>query len=316
MSSVVVIDNGAYTAKCGISSDKQARVVPNCVIKAKNVRSRMFIGDQIDECKDMSALFYLLSFQKGYIVNWDYQRQVWDRIFKNVLKKSTAGAELIITEPCFNFTSVQENMTEIFFEDYQISSIFRCNASLLSEYKARSGVGKGEKCCLVIDSGYSFTHIVPYCQGVKQTAAIRRINVGGKILTNHLKEVISYRQLMVMDETHVMNQCKEDVCFMSHDFWKDMETAKQRGKDNTIVCDYVLPDYTHIKRGQMRPVEEGKASKGAEQTIRLNNERFAIPEILMHPSDVGIQEMGIPETIINSVSSLSLEMQPHMYEVT
>ena len=29
-----------------------------------------------------------------------------------------------------------------------------------------------------------------------------------------------------MDETHVMNQCKEDACFMSTDFWKDMETAK------------------------------------------------------------------------------------------
>ena len=35
-----------------------------------------------------------------------------------------------------------------------------------------------------------------------------------------------FRQLMVMDETHVMNQCKEDVCFMSQDFWKDMKIAR------------------------------------------------------------------------------------------
>jgi len=33
-----------------------------------------------------------------------------------------------------------------------------------------------------------------------------RIDVGGKLMTNHLKEVISYRQLQVMDETYVMNQ--------------------------------------------------------------------------------------------------------------
>jgi actin-related protein 6 len=54
---------------------------------------------------------------------------------------------------------------------------------------------------------------------------ISRINVGGKMLTNHLKEILSYRQLMVMDESHVMNQCKEDVCFVSTDFKQDMAIA-------------------------------------------------------------------------------------------
>ena len=33
-------------------------------MKAKNVRTRIFIGDQIDECKDLSSLYYLLPFQK------------------------------------------------------------------------------------------------------------------------------------------------------------------------------------------------------------------------------------------------------------
>ena len=31
-----------------------------------------------------------------------------------------------------------------------------------------------EKCCLVIDSGYSFTHIVPYHNGVKLPQAVCR----------------------------------------------------------------------------------------------------------------------------------------------
>ena len=35
-----------------------------------------------------------------------------------------------------------------------------------------------------------------------------------------------YRQLMVMDETYVMNQVKEDVCYVAHDFYKDMEKTK------------------------------------------------------------------------------------------
>ncbi len=34
----------------------------------------------------------------------------------------------------------------------------------------------------------------------------------------------------------------------------------------------------------------------------MNNERFAIPEILFHPADIGIQEMGISEAIVHSIN--------------
>ena len=36
------------------------------------------------------------------------------------------------------------------------------------------------------------------------------------------------------------------------------------------------------------------AQNSKEQCLRLSNERFAIPELLFHPSDIGINQMGIP----------------------
>lgn len=42
-------------------------------MKAKSERRRPFIGSQIDECRDASGLFYILCFQRGYLVNWDIQ---------------------------------------------------------------------------------------------------------------------------------------------------------------------------------------------------------------------------------------------------
>lgn len=41
---------------------------------------------------------------------------------------------------------------------------------------------------------------------------------------------------------------------------------RKKGKENTIARDYVLPDYTHIKRGYVRPPEEttGKAKDGEQ----------------------------------------------------
>lgn len=60
-------------------------------------------------------------------------------------------------------------------------------------------------------------------------------------------------------------------------------------------------------------VFSGKYKTG-EQILRLVNERFAVPETLFHPSDIGIQEMGIPEAIVDSVQSLPegpfLRMKP------
>ncbi|XP_078662939.1 actin-related protein 6-like [Branchiostoma floridae x Branchiostoma belcheri] len=317
MAPVLVLDNGAYTAKVGFSTEKEPRLIPNCVMKSKSERRKNFVGNQIEECKDLSGLFYVLPFQKGYLVNWDVQRQVWDHIFsKDVLNVNFADTVAMVTEPFFNFTSIQESMNEIFFEEYQFKALQRANATTWSAHKYSSGQQKKPLCCVVVDTGYSFTHITPYCRGKKMKDGIRRLNVGGKMLTNHLKEIISYRQLHVLDETYVMNQVKEDVCYVSSQFYRDMETAKLRGKDNTVLRDYVLPDFSQIKRGYVKPLEEmnyaGKY-KGGEQIIRMANERFAVPEVLFHPSDIGIQEMGIPEAIVHAVEACPEEMHPHMY---
>lgn len=46
---------------------------------------------------------------------------------------------------------------------------------------------------VVVDAGFSFTHAVPLCDGRVLWPAVRRINLGGKALTNYLKELVSYR---------------------------------------------------------------------------------------------------------------------------
>ena len=48
-------------------------------------------------------------------------------------------------------------------------------------------------------AGFSFTHAVPMCDGRALPGAIRRINVGGKALTNYFKELVSYRYAFCSD---------------------------------------------------------------------------------------------------------------------
>lgn len=252
-------------------------------------------------------------------MNWDTQRQVWDYVFgQNVLniQPSISSHQLVFTEPIFNFQSIQDTLNEIVFEEYKFKSFLRAPAPTMSSLSYEN-THKEALCTLVVDSGYSFTHIVPFYKGKLIAEAVVRIDVGGKLLTNHLKEITSYRQLHVMDETYVMNQVKEDSCYVSQNFFADLEIARKRTPSvNTLLKEYVLPNFSDRRRGFIRDPVSTKSSSNREtdeQCLRLSNERIAIPEILFHPSDIGIEQMGIPEAIEYSISRTPQEMHPHLY---
>lgn len=50
--------------------------------------------------------------------------------------------------------------------------------------------------------------------------------MGGKLLTNQLKELVSFRQWNMMEETHVMNEVKETCCYVSSDTHRDLEICR------------------------------------------------------------------------------------------
>jgi len=315
-SSTFVMDTGGANVKAGFSNSPVAKVIPNCITKAKSEKRRAFIGDQIDDCRDLSSLFYMLPFQKGYLVNWEHQKTVWDYVFsKNCFNVDTTAKSVVFTEPYFNFASIQDGLNEILFEEYRFKTVFRTTPADLACYKNRLENPK-EPCCLVIDCGFSFTHVVPFVHGRRVNDAVRRIDVGGKLLTNHLKEIISYRQLHVLDETYVMNACREDCCYVSLDYDSDMRTAAKRSStENSVARDYVLPDFTSLRRGHMKGRKEsvGRPTAEGEQIIRMNNERFAVPELLFNPSDIGIEQAGIPETIVNVIGECPEQAQRWLY---
>lgn len=314
-SNVFVLDNGAFYAKVGLSEWSKPKIIPNCITKAKSERRRPFVGSQVEECRDVSGLFYILCFQRGYLVNWDIQKTVWDYTFsQECCPVNFSDTPLLITEPLFNFQSIQEAMLEILYEEYDCDAVCKTTSVDLIAFNYTHGQKQTKPlCCVVVDMGYSFTHVVPFIKGSKVKEAIRRIDVGGKLLTNHLKEIISYRQLNVMDESYVLNQVKEDSCFVSQDFNEDMRIARKRYPDNTIIREYVLPDYTQIRRGFLRTPDPKNDIQDELQTLRLNNERFVIPEVLFHPSDVGIQQMGVAEAIVDAINGCPDETKPHLF---
>jgi actin-related protein 6 len=135
----------------------------------------------------------MLPFQKGYLVNWEHQKTIWDYLFSPTCCGVEPSAKnIIFSEPYFNFCSLQEGLNEVLFEEYRFRQVLRTTPADLSCYRNRLDHPE-EPCCLVVDAGYSFTHVVPFIDGKRQKQATKRLDVGGKLLTNHLKDIISYR---------------------------------------------------------------------------------------------------------------------------
>lgn len=189
------------------------------------------------------------------------------------------------------------------------------------------------ECLLVIDSGFSQSTVTPLLQGMPIHQAIRRLEVGGKLLTNYLKEIVSIRHYNMLDETHLMNEIKEAVSYVSQDFKRDLERTwkgssasrrKALSGERDIIVDYVLPDYNAHRHGFMRPHDPSLTAKvrklgslaGAGETVEdymlLGNERFTVPELLFNPGDVGMKQEGLPATVLQSLSGLPAGLWPSM----
>jgi len=122
-----IIDNGAYTLKCGFASatpdNGSCHLIPNCIARSRDRRS--LVGTQLSTCRDFGGMAFRRPVEKGYLVNWEAQKEVWDRTFGE-LHCDPHDARLILTEAPNAPLSLQNNTDQIVFEEYEFQELYRC----------------------------------------------------------------------------------------------------------------------------------------------------------------------------------------------
>ena len=88
------------------------RVFPNCTARAKGVRQSL-VGQQLLDKHDVSALRARRPCDRGYVVNWDLQREIWSHTFKSLLDISPASSGLLLTEPLFSLPAMQDATQQV-----------------------------------------------------------------------------------------------------------------------------------------------------------------------------------------------------------
>ncbi|OCK86356.1 Actin/actin-like protein [Lepidopterella palustris CBS 459.81] len=340
----LILDNGAYTIKAGLSSPdtepnyEDCKVIPNCIARSRD--KRVYIASELEKCVDFGEMAFRRPVERGFIVNWEAEKAIWEQEFLSSgadLRCDPKETNLILTEAPNCPAMLQKNCDEMVFEQFEFASYYRCIGPALNAYNDIRSLFSDPpppphlahlppECLLLIDTSYSHTTITPLYNGRPIQPALLRLSVGGKVLTNYLKEIASIRHYNMLDETYLLNEIKEAVSFVSPQFSTDLERTwkgglkDRRPLDPSIVVDYVLPDYETRSHGFARPHDPVKAKIKRlqpqmglrEDILPLGNERFAVPELLFSPTDIGMQEAGLPECVMQSLSSLPPALQAGM----
>jgi actin-related protein len=59
--------------------------VPNCTAKPKSEK-RLYVGDEVDELRDISAVSLRRPVDRGFLVNGPLEKDIWERTLRRTLK--------------------------------------------------------------------------------------------------------------------------------------------------------------------------------------------------------------------------------------
>ncbi|RBR19556.1 uncharacterized protein FIESC28_05551 [Fusarium coffeatum] len=335
----LVLDNGAATIKAGVVHDgkfSDPRIIPNVI--ARDRARKVYVASELEKCRDFGEIQFRRPVEKGFIVNWEAQKEIWDReVFEDGFEPGSS--RLILAEPPNGLPILQTNCDQIVFEEYGFESYYRGIGPTFNAYHDIQNIFRTPQdqptvdntpaeAVMVIDSGYSHTTITPLLRGQSLHSAVKRLDVGGKVLTNYLTRLISLRHFDMRNDTYIVNEMKELSCYVSPDFKSDLEkswrgTRGDRRSDylsgGGIAKDYILPDFHTHSKGRLvdyEPSRHSKARKMANQSeedaLTLRNERFTVPELLFNPSDVGLRQPGLAELVQESLNELPIGLWPSL----
>ena len=154
------------------------------------------MGQDILDQKDVSSLLLRRPVDRGFTVNWDLQKEVWGHGFKALLKEHEAIkgkiGGIVVSEPYLNLPSMRQEMQRMLREDMKFSSVLALYPATMAMYYLTAGPESGARRSLgtnralameagagiIIDIGFSYTHIVPFFDFHPIKGAIKRIDPG------------------------------------------------------------------------------------------------------------------------------------------
>lgn len=202
---------------------------------------------------------------------------------KEELKVDPSEHAVLLTEAPLNPLSNRSKMVSVMFEHFGVPACYVSLQAVLSLYASGRTTG------LVLDSGDGVTHLVPVYSGYGLPHAMLRLDLAGRHITNYMATMLREQgfQFTSSAELEIVRDIKEKCCYVAMDFDQEMKRDELSVQKN-----YSLPD---------------------GQVITVGKERFRVPEVLMRPALLGMEQPGLPKLCYQSIMKCDMDIRRSLY---
>ena len=208
-----------------------------------NENDNFKVGNQANSFRGNLTLNYPIN--NGIIENWDYMEKLWQNCFDNELREESYEFPVHLTciETQLQKTVIsyqKEKMITTFFEQFEVPFFYISNPAVLGL------LATGRTTGLVVDSGEGITNIVPVYEGYSIKSSIQTLDIGGKTLTDFMRDSLLVELNIYMNQTseyEIVKEIKEKICYVAENFESEMEIFE---KSDIKEKKFDLPDGTSI----------------------------------------------------------------------
>lgn len=301
----IVLDNGTGFVKVGFgganfpTSVFQTAVGRPVLRSNANTKMATSVDGTTTELKDIMlgdetlGLGHLLEMNypvsNGVIQNMDEMCLLWDYAFynkMNLTSDSIKSRRLMMSEPPAFSTRARAKIYETMFEKYQFDSVQSGLQGVLSLYS--NGLDTG----VAIECGEGVTHCTPIFEGYSIPKGNRRVDLGGRNITEFLIRLMQRRgySFNKSSDFELVRVIKERFCYAAVDFSLEKRLALET---TTLEKAMTLPDGSTIKIGQ---------------------ERFEATEALFSPHLIDIESEGLSGQLWSCIQACDIDVRSKLYE--
>ncbi|KAH8926022.1 actin-like protein [Atractiella rhizophila] len=273
---------GSGTIKAGFAGQDHPNVgrPKHQKVMAGSTEVDLFIGKKAQELRGLLKIKYPM--EHGIVTDWEDMERIWTHVYSEELRTLSEEHPVLLTEAPLNPYRNRDMAAQIFFETFNVPALFISVQAVLALYASGRTTG------IVLDSGDGVTHSVPVFEGFSMPHAIRRVDVAGRDVTEHLQLLLrkSGYNLHTSAEKEVVRMIKEKNCYVA------LNPTKEEKDSNSRTEDFRLPD---------------------GNVVRLGPERFRAPEILFNPELIGQEYAGVHQVVVDSINRADLDLRKSLF---
>ncbi|KAJ9658058.1 centractin- actin- protein of the dynactin complex [Coniosporium apollinis] len=290
----IVLDNGSGTIRAGFAGqDLPKCYFPSFVGRPKHARvlagaleGDVFIGPRAQELRGLLKINYPL--EHGIVTDWDDMERIWQFVYSEELKTVSEDHPVLLTEPPLNPRNNRDTAAQILFETFNVPALYTSIQAVLSLYASGRTTG------IVLDSGDGVSHAVPVYEGFAMPNSIRRIDVAGRDVTEHLQTLLRKAGYIfhTSAEKEVVRMIKEKTGYVALDPAKEEREWSASSRTDNKSVDYTLPD---------------------GQKLKIGVERFRAPEILFNPELIGLEYPGVHQIVVDAINRTDMDLRKSLF---